>query len=361
MLDIKITKAETLKEKPADESKLGFGRIFTDHMFLMDYDKSYGGTGWHDPRIEPYHPFSIAPGCVVLHYAQEVFEGMKAYRTADNRIQLFRPECNARRYQDSCDRLCIPQIPEEDFVQAVKALVELEKDWVPHTEGASLYIRPFTFATMEQLGVHASTSYTFCIILSPSGAYYATGLAPVRIYVEDEFIRAAPGLTGFAKCGGNYAASIKSGEIAEALGYSQVLWLDGVEHKYVEEVGSMNIFFKIDGKIYTAACTGTVLPGVTRRSIIELCRDWGYEVIEGKLSIDDVMKAGHDGKLEEVFGSGTAAVVSPVKELKYENDVVLIGDGKIGELTQRLYDTMTGIQWGKIKDTKNWIVPVCKG
>lgn len=361
MLDIKITKAETLKEKPADESKLGFGRIFTDHMFLMDYDKSYGGTGWHDPRIEPYHPFSIAPGCVVLHYAQEVFEGMKAYRTADNRIQLFRPECNARRYQDSCDRLCIPQIPEEDFVQAVKALVELEKDWVPHTEGASLYIRPFTFATMEQLGVHASTSYTFCIILSPSGAYYATGLAPVRIYVEDEFIRAAPGLTGFAKCGGNYAASIKSGEIAEALGYSQVLWLDGVEHKYVEEVGSMNIFFKIDGKIYTAACTGTVLPGVTRRSIIELCRDWGYEVIEGKLSIDDVMKAGHDGKLEEVFGSGTAAVVSPVKELKYENDVVLIGDGKIGELTQRLYDTMTGIQWGKIKDTKNWIVPVCQG
>ena len=214
---------------------------------------------------------------------------------------------------------------------------------------------------MEQLGVHASTSYTFCIILSPSGAYYATGLAPVRIYVEDEFIRAAPGLTGFAKCGGNYAASIKSGEIAEALGYSQVLWLDGVEHKYVEEVGSMNIFFKIDGKIYTAACTGTVLPGVTRRSIIELCRDWGYEVIEGKLSIDDVMKAGHDGKLEEVFGSGTAAVVSPVKELKYENDVVLIGDGKIGELTQRLYDTMTGIQWGKIKDTKNWIVPVCQG
>ena len=361
MLDIKITKAETLKEKPADESKLGFGRIFTDHMFLMDYDKSYGGTGWHDPRIEPYHPFSIAPGCVVLHYAQEVFEGMKAYRTADNRIQLFRPECNARRYQDSCDRLCIPQIPEEDFVQAVKALVELEKDWVPHAEGASLYIRPFTFATMEQLGVHASTSYTFCIILSPSGAYYATGLAPVRIYVEDEFIRAAPGLTGFAKCGGNYAASIKSGEIAEALGYSQVLWLDGVEHKYVEEVGSMNIFFKIDGKIYTAACTGTVLPGVTRRSIIELCRDWGYEVIEGKLSIDDVMKAGHDGKLEEVFGSGTAAVVSPVKELKYENDVVLIGDGKIGELTQRLYDTMTGIQWGKIEDTKGWITPVCMG
>lgn len=357
MLDIKIQKAETLKEKPTDESKLGFGRIFTDHMFVMDYDK---GVGWHDPRIVPYGPFSIAPGCVVLHYAQEVFEGMKAYRTADNTIQLFRPDCNARRFQDSCDRLCIPQVPEEDFLQAVETLVELEKDWVPHTDGASLYIRPFIFANMEQLGVHASSKYIFCVILSPSGAYYATGLAPVRIYVEDEYIRAAPGLTGFAKCGGNYAASIKSGELAEELGYSQVLWLDGVEHKYVEEVGSMNIFFKIAGKIYTAACTGTVLPGVTRRSIIELCKDWGYEVVEGKLAIEDVMKAGHDGTLEEVFGAGTAAVVSPVKELKYESDVVTIGDGNIGPLTQKLYDTMTGIQWGKIEDTKNWIVKVCK-
>lgn len=357
MLDIKITKAEVLKEKPTDESKLGFGKIFTDHMFVMEYDK---GQGWHDPRIEPFHNFSLSPACSVLHYAQEIFEGMKAYRTADNTIQIFRPDCNAKRFQDSADRLCIPQIPEEDFVQAVKAIVEVDKDWVPFSEGATLYIRPFVFATMEQLGVHASTSYIFCIILSPSGAYYSTGLAPVRIYVEDEYIRAAPGLTGFTKCGGNYAASIKSGELAEELGYSQVLWLDGVEHKYVEEVGSMNIFFKIAGKIYTAACTGTVLPGVTRRSIIELCKDWGYEVIEGKLAIEDVMKAGHEGTLEEVFGAGTAAVVSPVKELKYEDDTVLIGDGSIGELTQKLYDTMTGIQWGKIEDTKNWIVPVCK-
>ncbi|MBQ9329117.1 MAG: branched-chain amino acid aminotransferase [Solobacterium sp.] len=357
-MDIKITRAETLKEKPADETKLGFGKIFTDHMFLMDYD---AGVGWHDARIEPYHPFSIAPGCVILHYAQEVFEGLKAYRTADNTIQLFRPECNAKRFQDSCERLCIPAFPEDDFVESIKALVEVEKDWVPHTDGASLYIRPFIFATMEQLGVHASSSYTYCVILSPSGAYYATGLAPVRIYVEDEYIRAAPGLTGFAKCGGNYAASIKSGELAEELGFSQVLWLDGVEHKYVEEVGSMNIFFKISGKIYTAACVGTVLPGVTRRSIIELCKDWGYEVIEGKLAIEDVMKAGHDGTLEEIFGSGTAAVVTPVKELKYEDDTVTIGDGSIGELTQKLYDTMTGMQWGKIEDNKGWITPVCKG
>lgn len=357
MLDIKITKTTCPKEKPADESKLGFGTTFTDHMFVMDYVK---GEGWINPRIEPYHAFEIDPSCVVLHYAQEVFEGLKAYRTEDNQIQLFRPDCNAKRFQDSSDRLCIPTIPEEDFVQAVKAIVEVDKEWVPHTFGTSLYIRPFAFATMNQLGVHASTTYTFCIILSPSGAYYATGLAPVKIYVEDEYIRAAPGLTGFAKCGGNYAASIKSGELAEEQGYSQVLWLDGVEHKYVEEVGAMNIFFKIDGKIYTAACTGTVLPGVTRRSVIELCKDWGYDVVEGKLAVADVIQAGKDGKLEEVFGTGTAAVISPVGELKYEGDNVTIGDGQIGELTQKLYDTMTGMQWGKLPDEKGWIVPVCK-
>ena len=358
MLDIKITKTTAPKTKPADESKLGFGKIFSDHMFLMDYDK---GQGWHDARIVPYAPFALDPACVVFHYAQEIFEGMKAYRTADNKIQLFRPECNAQRMQDSSDRLCIPQIPVEDYIQAVKALVEVEKDWVPHSDGASLYIRPFVFATDVGLGVHASKKYVFCIICAPSGAYYAEGINPVKIYVEDEYIRAAPGLTGFTKCGGNYAASIKAGELAEQKGFAQVLWLDGVEKKYVEEVGSMNIMFKIDGKIYTAACNGTVLPGVTRRSCIELLRDWGYEVIEGKLAIEDVMKAGHEGKLEEVFGTGTAAVVSPVKELDWKGDKVFISEGKIGPVTQKLYDTMTGMQWGKLPDTKGWIVPVCEG
>jgi len=358
MLDIKITTTTNLKEKPADESKLGFAKIRTDYMFLMDYTQ---GQGWHDPRIIPYQPFQMDPACVVLHYAQEVFEGMKAYRTADNQIQLFRPECNAQRLQDSSDRLCIPPIPVEDYIQAVKALVELEKDWVPHAEGASLYIRPFVFASEAALGVHASLEYIFCIICAPSGAYYAEGLAPVRIYVEDEYIRAAPGLTGYTKCGGNYAASIKAGEMAAQQGFAQVLWLDGVEKKYVEEVGAMNIFFKINGKIYTAPCTGTVLPGVTRRSCIELLRDWGYEVIEDKIAIADVMQAGHDGTLEEIFGTGTAAVVSPVKELDWKDDKVFIGDGKIGPVTQRLYDTMTGIQWGKIPDTKGWIDVVCQG
>ena len=333
MLDIQITKTTSPKAKPADESKLGFGKIFTDHMFVMDYAPD---KGWHDARIVPY----------------------QAYRTADNTIQLFRPDCNGQRMQDSADRMCIPKIPVEDFVQAVKTLVEVDKDWVPHSDGASLYIRPFVFATDVGMGVHASRNYTFCVICAPSGAYYAEGIDPVRIYVEDEYIRAAPGLTGFTKCGGNYAASIKAGEMAEQQGFAQVLWLDGVEKKYVEEVGSMNIMFKIDGKIYTAPCTGTVLPGVTRRSCIELCRDWGYEVIEDRLAIADIMKAGHDGKLEEVFGTGTAAVVSPVKELDWKGDKVFISGGKIGELTQKLYDTLTGIQWGKLPDTKGWIVPV---
>ena len=358
MLDIKITLTDSPKAKPADESKLGFAKQFTDHMFVMDYTE---GKGWHDPRIIPYQPFALDPATVVFHYAQELFEGMKAYRTADNTIQLFRPECNAQRLQDSSERLCIPKIPVEDYIQAVKALVEVDKDWVPHIDGSSLYIRPFVFANDVGLGVHASKHYIFCIICAPSGAYYAEGLAPVRIYVDDEYIRAAPGLTGYTKCGGNYAASIKAGEEAEKKGFAQVLWLDGVEKKYVEEVGAMNIFFKIDGKVYTAACTGTVLPGVTRRSCIELLKDWGYEVIEGKLAIETIMQAGHEGKLEEVFGTGTAAVVSPVKELVWKDDAVFISEGKIGPVTQKLYDTMTGIQWGKLPDEKGWIDVVCKG
>ena len=340
---------------PSD--RLGFGTVFTDHMFLMDYT---AGEGWHDARVVPYASLPMDPATVAFHYAQEIFEGMKAYRTDDGSVQLFRPDCNAKRFQDSADRLCIPKIPVEDFVQAVETLVDVDRDWVPHSDGASLYIRPFVFANDVGLGVHASKHYLFCIICAPSGAYYAEGLDPVRIYVEDEYIRAAPGLTGFTKCGGNYAASIKAGELAEEKGFSQVLWLDGVEKKYVEEVGSMNIMFKIDGTIYTAACTGTVLPGVTRRSIIELLKDWGYEVIEGKLAIADVMKAAEEGKLEEVFGTVTAAVVSPVKELDWEGKVANISGGKIGPLTQKLYDTLTGIQWGKLEDKYGWTTPVEK-
>ena len=274
-------------------------------------------------------------------------------------MQLFRPEKNAERLQSTHERLCIPTIPVEDFVQAVKALVDVDRDWVPSAPGTSLYLRPFTIATEPHLGVKPSATYEFIVIASPSGAYYAEGLDPVKIYVEDEYVRATPGGTGFIKCGGNYAASLAGQMKAHELGYSQVLWLDGVERKYVEEVGSMNCFFKIDGVIRTAPTVVTVLPGITRMSCIELLRDWGYTVdCDSRLSIQEVMEAAHAGKLEEVFGTGTAAVVSPVGKLYYEGDEVTVNDGNIGQVTQRLYDTLTGIQWGVLPDEKGWIVKV---
>lgn len=353
-MEIRIEKTTTPKAKP-DWKNLGFGHIFTDHMFIMDYD---AGQGWHDARIVPYQPLVLDPSALVFHYAQECFEGLKAYRTADGSVQLFRPDKNAERMQSTHDRLCIPQIPVNDFVDAVKALVSVDKDWVPSEPDTSLYIRPFTIATEAVLGVKASAKYQFIVICSPSGAYYAEGLNPVKIYVEDEYVRATPGGTGYIKCGGNYAASIAAGEKAHKLGYSQVLWLDGVERKYVEEVGAMNIMFKMGGEIYTAATVGTVLPGITRMSCIELLKSWGYKVNEGKLAIDTVMEAGRKGTLEEVFGTGTAAVISPVGSLMYEKEVVEVNNFQIGDLTQKLYDTLTGIQYGKLEDTFGWTVKV---
>lgn len=354
MLDIKIEKATNLKAKTPDD-QLGFGRIFTDHMFIMDYD---AGQGWHDARIVPYGPISLDPSSVVFHYAQECFEGLKAYRTAENKIQLFRPDCNARRMNNTHARLCIPEIPVEDFIQAIKTLVEVEKDWVPHSEGSSLYIRPFTIATMAQLGVHASTQYKFMVICSPSGAYYKEGLAPVKIYVEDTYVRACPGGTGFTKCGGNYAVSLLAGEKAEKKGYSQVLWLDSQERKYVEEVGAMNIFFKINGKVVTPMLNGSILPGVTRATCIDLCKHWGMEVEERRISVDELVEAARTGALEECWGSGTAAVISPVGALRFEDTVMEISGGGIGPVSQKLYDTVTGIQTGKVEDTFGWTVEV---
>ena len=351
MLDIKITRTTAPKQKP-DENNLGFGKKFTDHMFVMDYTE---GEGWHDARIVPYGPFELDPATVVFHYAQEIFEGMKAYRTADDTVQLFRPDCNAKRFQDSADRLCIPKIPVEDYIQAVETLVDVDRDWVPHTDGASLYIRPFVFANDVGLGVHASKHYIFCIICAPSGAYYAEGINPVRIYVEDEYIRAAPGLTGFTKCGGNYAASLAGQDEAHRQNYSQVLWLDGVERKYIEEVGAMNIMFVIDGEVVTPSLQGSILSGITRKSALELCRKWGMKVSERRITIQEVADAYDAGKLDEVFGTGTAAVVSPVGHLKWGDKVMEIGGGKIGPITQKLYDTMTGMQFGKIPDDMGWI------
>lgn len=306
-MDYKFEEREVLKEKP--QGALGFGKYYTDYMFIADYDKDQGG--WHDARIVPFGPIELNPASMVLHYAQETFEGLKAYKTEDGRILLFRPEKNCQRFANSNNRLSMPEVPEELFLGAIEELVKLEKDWIPTGEGESLYIRPYMFATEAQVGVHPAVSYKFMIILSPVGAYYPEGVAPVKIWVEDEYVRAAPGGTGFTKCGGNYAGSLKAQEKAEENGYTQVLWLDGVHKKYIEEVGSMNVIFLIDGKIYTAPIEGTVLPGVTRDSILHLLRDWGYEVHEEHLAVEDLMEAARNGKLEEAFGTGTAAVISP--------------------------------------------------
>lgn len=350
-MEIKIYKTTAPKAKPTDESKLGFGTIFTDHMLIIDHTE---GIGWHDARIVPYAPIALNPASMVLHYAMESFEGMKAYRQPDGSIKLFRPEKNASRMINTNKRMCLPYLSVDDFVKAVKALVQIDQDWVPHSEGTSLYIRPFVIATEPHLGVRPSKTHQFVIICSPVGAYYSTGINPVKIFVEDVYTRACPGGTGFTKCGGNYAASLISQVKAHDLGYEQTLWLDGVEHKYVEEVGSMNCFFKIDGKIYTAPTVGTVLPGVTRMSCIELLKKWGYEVSEDRLAIADVMKAAEEGKLEEVFGTGTAAVISPVGELRFEDQVAYINNGEIGPVTHKLYETITGIQWGKLPDDMGW-------
>ena len=354
MEEIKVTLTTAPKEKPTDESKLGFGKCFTDHMFVMDYTV---GKGWHDPRIVPYGPISLDPSASVFHYGQEVFEGLKAYRTADGTIQLFRPEENFKRMNQSNDRLCIPEIDVDFCVQATKKLVEIEKDWVPAAESTSLYIRPFIIGCEPVLGVHPAHNYKFLIILSPSGSYYANGLEPVKIYVEPKYVRTVRGGMGYAKTGGNYAASLKAQQ--DAVGYAQVLWLDGVERKYVEEVGSMNVFFVIGDEVVTPELLGSVLPGITRKSCIEILKDWGYKVSERRLSIDEIEEAAKSGQLKEMFGTGTAAVVSPVCELKYKDDIIKIGDGTIGEITQKLYDELTGIQLSKGEDKHGWVSKVC--
>jgi len=353
-LQIKIEKTTQPKAKP-DGKNLGFGKIFTDHMFEMDYTE---GKGWHDARVVPLHNLSLSPACMVFHYGQEMFEGLKAYRGKDGKVRLFRPDMNAKRTNNTNDRLCIPQLPIEDFVEAVKAVVKVDEDWIPTEDGTSLYIRPFIIATDEFLGVAPSKTYKFMIILSPSGAYYASGLAPVGIWIEDEYVRAVRGGIGFAKTGGNYAASLAAQVKAHDDGYSQVLWLDGVERKYIEEVGAMNIFFKIDGTVITPELNGSILPGVTRDSVISLCKKMGLPVEERKISAEELLAAQKSGKLEECFGSGTAAVISPVGKLRYQDDVMIINNNEIGEISQKLYDTITGIQNGTVEDDMGWTVEV---
>ena len=353
-MEIRITKTAAPAGKP-DSNALGFGNIFTDHMFLMNYD---AGQGWHDARIVPFAPLTLTPAAAVFHYGAEVFEGLKAYRTANGEVQLFRPIDNMNRMNDSAERIGLPQFDVQDGLQALKALVDLDRDWVPGADGTSLYLRPFLIAIDPSLGIHTIEHALFCIIASPSGSYYKEGINPVRIMIETSDVRAVRGGTGYAKCGGNYAAANRAGARAEKLGYSQVLWLDGVERRYVEEVGSMNVMFKIAGTVVTPRLTGSVLPGVTRRSCIQLLKDWGIPVEERLLSVDELMEALQAGTLEEAFGCGTAAVVSPIGELRYDDVQMQIGGGRIGALTQRLYDELTGIQYGRRPDPHGWVCRV---
>ena len=350
----KVTLTTNPKAKP-DPNTLVFGKVFTDHMFVMDYDPE---LGWHDGEIVPYAPLQMDPASLVFHYGQEMFEGLKAYRTKEGKVQLFRPDMNAKRTNKTNERICIPQIDEELYVDAVKTLVAIDKDWIPNKKDTALYIRPFIIATEPKLGVSASLTYKFVIILSPVGPYYANGLAPTKIYVEDEYIRSAMGGTGFAKIGGNYAAALIAEKKAHDMGYDQVLWLDAKEKKFVEEIGTSNAFFKIDGEIYTSSLVGTILPGITRASMIEVLKDWGYKVNETRFTIEEVFKASEEGRLEEVFATGTAAVISPVGELSWMDKKIVINNNEIGELSRRLYDELYGIQTGEKEDTRGWVVPV---
>ncbi|MCM3355352.1 branched-chain amino acid aminotransferase [Bacillus halotolerans] len=351
---IEREKITSKKEKP-DPSSIGFGKYFTDYMFVMDYEEE---KGWHRPRLTPYAPIMLDPSSSVFHYGQAVFEGLKAYRTEDGRVLLFRPEQNIKRLNRSCQRMSMPPLDEELVLEALTQLVELEKEWVPREKGTSLYIRPFVIATEPSLGVKASKNYTFMIVLSPVGSYYGDQLQPINIYVEDEFVRAVNGGVGNAKTSGNYAASLQAQQKANELGYDQVLWLDAIEKKYAEEVGSMNIFFVINGEVVTPALSGSILSGITRASAIELIRSWGIPVREEKISIDDIYAASARGELTEVFGTGTAAVVTPVGELNIHGRTVIVNDRQIGEISKKLYQTITDIQLGKVKDPFHWTVEV---
>lgn len=355
MLNIRYELVNERKPKP-DWNNLGFGNYFTDHMFIMDYNE---GMGWHDARIIPYQNLSLDPACMVFHYAQEMFEGLKAYRTPNGDIQLFRPDKNIERMNNTNTRLCIPQLDNNDVLDAIKAIVSVEREWVPVADGTSLYIRPFIIATDVHIGVHPSHSYKFIIILSPVGSYYPEGIKPVKIFVEREYVRAVKGGTGYAKVGGNYACSLIGQQKAQQLGYSQVLWLDGIEHKYIDEVGAMNVFFVIDGTVVTPTLEGgNILPGVTRASCIQLLSSLGYKVEERKLALDEVIESYNSGKLDEAFGTGTAAVVSPIGLLDTGDVKMTINGGEIGGVAQKLYDTLTGIQWGKLSDDFGWTVKV---
>lgn len=351
---ISITKSTMKKEKPRAE-ELQFGTVFSDHMFVADYSEE---TGWTNYRVVPYEPITLDPASIIFHYGQTVFEGLKAYLSKDGNIRLFRPDQNMKRLNHSSDRLCMPQIDEEDALKGLIELLKVDKDWIPTAEGTSLYIRPFIIGTEPFLGIAPSKTYQFIIILSPVGAFYEEGINPVKILVENEYVRAVAGGTGTAKTAGNYAASLKAGEIAAEKGYSQVLWLDGVEKKYIEEVGSMNVFFKINGEVVTPKLNGSILEGITRKSIIEMLKSWDVPVVERKVSMQEIKDAHAAGTLEEAFGTGTAAVISPIGEFNWQDESFVVNNGETGELSKKLYDTLTGIQTGTVEDPFGWAIEI---
>jgi branched-chain amino acid aminotransferase len=353
-LDINIERSINKKVKPPLD-QLGFGIHFTDHMFIMNYAED---IGWHHPRIVPYQPILLDPAAKVFHYGQTVFEGLKAYRSENGKFYLFRPRKNIQRMNRSNERLSVPELDENTVLEALKQLIAVDYDWIPSNPGTSLYIRPFVIATQPAMGVSPSTHYQFIIIMSPSGAYYSEGVNPVKIYVESKYVRAVTGGVGEAKTAGNYAAGLKAQEAAKVKGYSQVLWLDGVHRKYIEEVGSMNVFFKINGAVHTPELNGSILDGITRNSIIQLLKHWNIPVIERTISIEELYEAGKNGILEEAFGTGTAAVISPIGELNWQDEKLVIQDGHTGELSKRLYDTLTGIQTGALQDPFDWVTEV---
>jgi branched-chain amino acid aminotransferase len=351
---IRITRTTTPKPRPRD-SELGFGTVFTDHMFLMDFQEE---KGWYDPRVEPYAPLSLDPATAVLHYAQALFEGLKAFRGRDGRIRLFRPQKHAERLNHTARRLCIPPLDPDLILESWRMLVDLDRAWVPSALGTSLYIRPTIIASERFLGVRPAKQYLYYVILSPVGAYYPEGLNPVKIKVIDDHVRAVPGGLGEAKTGANYAASLYAAEEAKHEGFTQVLWLDGVHRKYIEEVGTMNLMLKIGDEVITPPLSGTILAGITRDSVLALMREWGLRVSERPVSIDEVAEAARRGTLREVWGTGTAAVISPVGELAYRGERIVINGGRIGELTRRLYEAVVSIQYGTVPDTQSWTVEV---
>lgn len=350
-LQIDLFRTSSPRQKPTDETRLGFGKFFTDHMFCVEYTE---GIGWHDARIEPYGPLSIDPASPVLHYGQEIFEGLKAYRRADGGIQMFRPMENALRMNRSAERLCMPTLDPLFQLKAMQMLVRLEQDWIPAAVGTSLYLRPMMIADGAELGVHPAKHFLYLIICSPSGSYYTKGLRPLRIHIEDRYARTVKGGLGAAKTGGNYAASLKATFDAAEKGFDQVLWLDGRENRYVEEVGAMNMMFVIDGRIVTAPLEGSILAGITRKSVLRLAEDKGYQTEERRISVQELFEAHERGALTEAFGTGTAAVISPVGEMEYRGRSMVLNGRRIGSIAQEMYDTLVGIQRGTLPDPYDW-------